>query len=503
MNKFTGKFAALQPDWAQLWGAVALLAGVTGLGLWAAERLSITSMALLYVLAVALVAYWVRPLAALGAALLAVMVFNFCFVPPRWTFSVDGRDNLIVLAVLLFVALVVSHLVGRLRHQTAVARCNSWRARQLQDLAVALAEAPSANGVRVLTLRALEKAFVGPAVVTLLQADGSLACDPGLEQHIVDGMYCCMREAAPLGPGTGRWPGLNAWYVPLGSKTRMQGAVYIGQVEAADEAGREHAQAVCALVAQTLWRLQLSVHMQASQAQAQRQQLQATYLAAISHDLRTPLAAVLAAATALQTQRDKLSGGEQERLVSSIVRETRYLSNVTENTLQLVQLSNTTQTLTRSWESMEEIVGAVLLRTRARDTGRRIKSRVPDGLPLIRADAVLLAQLLGNLLDNALKYSSGAIELDVRLEAPTLQVSVKDHGPAIAPDKYQSIFEPYARGDQNGTSARRGVGLGLALCRAIAQAHGGQLKLWPRRTGGNRFTLELPLDPNPPSGEMP
>lgn len=502
----TPRFAPPTPvtsPWLPLCWAFLLLAGVTGLGLWAGERLSLAALALLYVMAVALVAYSTRPIVALCVALLAVGVFNFCFVPPRWTLGVEGRDNLIVLGVMLFVALVISHLVGRLRDQTAAAGLHAARARQLQDLAVALAETPSTQGVRVLAQSALERAFARPFVIALLRADGSLDGDPQMEQNIADGLQCCMREAAVLGPGTGRWPGLNAWYLPLGSKAGMQGAVYIGQVEAADVEGREHAQAVCAVVAQALWRLQLAAHMLASQAQAQRQQLQATYLAAISHDLRTPLAAVLAAATALQTQGHKLGDAEQGRLLESIVSETDYLSNITENTLQLVHLSNAGQTLVRSWESIEEIVGAVLVRARARDSARRIKSRVPDSLPLIRADAVLLAQLLGNLLDNALKYSSGAIELEVRLLLTTLQVSVKDQGPAIAPEKYLSIFEPYARGDQQGSGARRGVGLGLALCRAIAQAHGGQLTLWPRRAGGNRFTLELPLDPNPPTGDMP
>jgi two-component system sensor histidine kinase KdpD len=486
-------------QWSLWAGALGLLAAVTAVGFWTDARLSLASLALLYVLAIALAAYHLSPVPALLNALVAVLAFNFFFVPPRWTLAVDGRENLIVLGVMLGVALVISHLVARLRQQTLAAHQNAGRAQQLQALAIALGEAGSAGGVRVLAESALARAFTGPHTLALFAADGSLECSADLEQQVVDGLQCCMREAAVLGPGTGRWPGLNAWYLPLGRQGHMQGAVYLGQVDAADTAGREHAQALCALVAQALWRLQLSAHMLASQAQAQRQQLQSTYLAAISHDLRTPLAAVLAAATALQIQGDKLSAADQTRLLNSIVNETAYLSTVTENTLQLVHLGNTTQSLHTTWESMEEIVGAVLARWRQRDPERRIRSCVPEGLPLLRADPVLLAQLLGNLLDNALKYSAGAIELDVRTTPLRWQVSVKDRGAQIPAERYDTIFAPYMRGDHSG---RRGAGLGLALCRAIAQAHGGTLQVWPRRTGGNRFTLELPLAPHQPEPQQ-
>jgi two-component system sensor histidine kinase KdpD len=255
---------------------------------------------------------------------------------------------------------------------------------------------------------------------------------------------------------------------------------------------------LCALLAQALWRLNVTSSMLAAQRESQRQQVQSTFLAAISHDLRTPLAAVVGSASSLQTQRDKLSAAEQDRLLGSIVSEASYLSTVTENTLQLVQLVNSSQALKRDWESMEEIVGAVLARVRQRDPARRIKSRVPDGLPLIRVDPVLLAQLMGNLLDNALKYSLDAIELVVNASGHEMQVSVKDRGAEIPEEKYQSIFEPYSRNDQSG---QRGAGLGLALCRAIASAHGGSLTLRRRTGGGNSFTLALPVDPQQPESE--
>ena len=187
---------------------------------------------------------------------------------------------------------------------------------------------------------------------------------------------------------------------------------------------------------------------------------------------------------------EKLSETERERLLASIASEAAYLSTLTENTLQLVRLTSLHKEIKRDWESLEEIVGAVLARVRQRDSTRRIRANVPSTLPLLKADPVLLAQLLANLLDNALQYSSGEIELSVKQKGPSLVLAVKDRGPGIAPAEQELIFEPYQRGDRSG---QRGAGLGLALCRAIAVAHGGNLTVRNRQGGGSCFFATLPM----------
>jgi two-component system, OmpR family, sensor histidine kinase KdpD len=485
-------------------GVVALLALATAGGFVLDHHVSLTSQAMLYVLTVVIASYRLPFVPSVVCALGSVTAFNFFFVPPRWTFAVDNQEHLIALFTMLVVALVIHHLANHLRKEAALAQLNAYRARQLQELASALTLTTSRAEVAALGQRALQAAFKGPLVLALRLTthpdDDNLDLPADGATQVRDGLQSCMREVAVLGPGTGRWPGLNAWYLPLGTKGQMQGAVCIHSVTAADDAGREHAQALCALIAQTLLRLQMTAAVIDAQAETQRQQVQGTFLAAISHDLRTPLAALVGAATSLQTQGDKLSAADQQRLLDSIVSEATYLSSVTENTLQLVQLTNASQDIRRSWEAMEEIVGAVLARTRTRDPAHRIQSKVPHDLPLIQADPVLLAQLVSNLLDNALKYSTGSIDLVVSVTLHTMEVAVKDRGPDIPADRQQAIFEPYARNDQSG---QRGAGLGLALCRAIAQAHKGTLGLRRRNRGGNVFVLSLPLAAEQPAGDTP
>jgi two-component system sensor histidine kinase KdpD len=398
------------------------------------------------------------------------------------------------------VALVISQLSQRLRGKTALARLHAQRAQQLQTLASALALCASADAVAQVGARHLAYAFAGPTALALRAPDGGLQMVSGsgsLAPSKQDGLRAAMREAAVLGPGTGRWPGLNAWYVPLGSVQAlggtpyMHGAACVQNVQASDQAGRGHAQALCVLVAQALERLHLAQAMALAQARNAHQQLQNTFLAAVSHDLRSPLAALVGNATSLQTQGDKMTAVQRLSLLDGIVRSARHLSRLTENTLQLVQLANAAVPLALDWESLEEIAGACVARQRqARGVVGRIRMHVPTGLPLVRLNAVLIAQLLDNLLDNALKYSTEAVDVKVRLQPGCVQLRVQDRGQTIAPSSYPHIFEPYARGDSSG---KQGAGLGLALCRAIAQAHGGKLSLRSRQGGGNSFMLSLPM----------
>ena len=479
------------------WIVCGLLAAATAGNLLLDRYVSVTSQAMVYVLAVVVTSYTLGWVASMSCAIAAVTLLNFLFIPPRFTFQVEAQENLFALFTMLAVALVISHLGSALRRETEAARLNERRARQLQELATDLAAASLPAEVHLLAQRHLGRAFPGPCLVALLDAQGELLLQPQQEAVFRDGMLACIREAATLGPGTGRWPGLNAWYLPLRAENHPGGAACVQNVSAYDHGGREHAQAICAQAGEALWRLKLSAAMRDAQEQSQWHRAQSTFLAAISHDFRTPLAAIMGAASSLQTQRDRLQPPQQERLLATIVSEARHLATLTENTLQLVRLDHAGE-LRTDWESLEEIVGSVLARVRDRDAAHRIQSRVPAGLPLVKADPVLLAQLLENLLDNALKYSADAIELEVALKGRRMEVAVHDRGNGIPTGEELAIFEPYHRSDRSG---QRGAGLGLAVCRAIARAHGGELSLHARPGGGSTFVLALPVEATQPETE--
>jgi two-component system sensor histidine kinase KdpD len=466
-----------------------LLAGATVVNLLLGRHASLTSHAMVYVLAIVLDSYAVSRTAAVLGALAAVVCLNFFFIEPRYTLQVDAQENVTALLAMLGVALVISHLAAVSRRETESARLNERRARQLQELATDLGGASLPGEIHVLAQRYLGRAFAGPCLVAFMAPDGEIHIPEG-SPDLRDGMLACIREGTVLGPGTGRWPGLDAWYLPLKSERHVGGAACVRNVRARDVGGRDHAQAICALVGQALWRVRLAESVHTAEEESQWHKAQNTFLAAISHDFRTPLASIMAAASALEMQRRRLPEPEQDRLLRSIVGEAAHLTTLTENTLQLVRLESAGE-LALDWQSVEEIVGAVLGRVRARDVNRRIHSQIPPALPLIKGDPVLLAQLLENLLDNALKYSADIIDLTAASDGKHITLAVHDRGDGIAAGEELAIFEPFRRGDRSG---KRGTGLGLAVCRAIARAHGGELTREARGDRGSSFVLRLPVE---------
>lgn len=451
---------------------------------------SLLGLTMIYVIVVVIAAYTLSRNKSILCAFLAVACLNYFFVPPRFTFHVEGKEHLIALGALLIVALIVSSLVARLKDESMTAKRNELRARQLQSFAISLSNAASIEQAQQMTKLAFETAF---SYTTHLRFLRQLNAHEALPQVINDGLEACIKEQKIIGSGTGRWNELEHWFVPIGEQ-EIFGAACIQDVALDDHAGREHAAALCSLSAQGLRRLHLSQKINHANQEIERQQLQTMFLSAISHDLRTPLAVVLGAASALQTQADKLSTEEQARLLNSIVDETNYLGTITENTLQLVRLKQAQPNLRTDWESMEEIVGSVLQRIKQRHTGNRIRYQIATDLPLIQVDAVLIAQLLSNLIDNALKYSEDKVTLSVELTQPKLlQICVKDLGPGIPQQERESIFEAYTHSRQHDQSSQRGAGLGLAVCRAIARAHGGDLIVKARQTGGSNFVVKLPV----------
>jgi len=474
--------------------ALALLSAATAVCAVLDPVISLMSQAMIYLLAVVAASYLLPRLAAVGAAIGAVAALNFFFVPPRYTLAVEHREHLISLVAMLAVALLVSYLSAALKRESTAARESESRSGQLRSLAIDLAAAGSEAEAVDIGRRALLQHVAGP-VLLVTTFDGAIRPGVDASEDVQRALRCCIDEAAVLGPGTGRWPGLDAWYVPLGTRGRVVGAVRIEPALASDTIGREHAQAIAALVAQGVWRLRLLEANLAARAEVERQHVQATFLASVSHDLRTPLAAIVTAASSLEAQRGRLDDEEQDRMLAGIVAEARYLTAVTENTLQLVRLSAAGGALETEWQSIEEIVGSVVGRLRSRPSGARIRARLARGLPLVRGDATLLAQLATNLIDNALKYSESAVDLTIVQHGDRLLLSVKDRGPGLAPGDESRVFEPFYRGRD--ASEARGAGLGLALCRAIAAAHGGSLGVSGRAHGGCRFTLALPVVEQP------
>ncbi len=493
--------------WLFVIGAVAM----ASLLCWAVDRhLSLTVQAAVYLVAVVVVAYRCDRAQSATAALLSVLSLNLLFVPPRGTLSVDSAEHLLTLGAFLVVALLISHLSARLRGETAHAQDRERRALQLQGLAGELAaladvadvvDAHHSQQALRPAMQRLDQACGAPVLLAIRQADDKLADAAGallpadLPQRAA--LQHCIDDGRALGPGTDRWPDLTAWYLPLRDGMQTLAALEWPVADGAgiDDETRQHAQAMCDLLSAALQRARHAAQAFTARSQAQLEQQRSALLAAVSHDFRTPLASIVGAASSLSEQRDRLTEADRERLVALIAQEADYLVTMTENTLQWARLSSAQREVQRDWQSLEEIIGTVLARVRRRDPQRRVQAHVPAALPLVRADPIMLAQLLDNLLDNALKYSDGPVDIDAAFDGQALRVSVNDRGPGHPARDADRIFESFVRGASS--AGVRGSGLGLAVCRAIAEAHGGTLIAKARVGGGSSFVLSLVVEDAP------
>ncbi len=502
----------------------------------------LAQLALVPVLAAAVAALWLPLWLALATALLAVVGFNVGFVPPRGSFDVDLRAHWLLLLTLGVVSTVVTLLMDRQRRLAAAERAHAQRAQDLLQLGERLRDADdplqAAPALRALLGRLSPSTAAGEALSALMlgapDSDGPQACTLLGEADADErtGLWLCLSRGQAMGPGTGKHEEQPAWYLPLRGRSGAAhasslGAALLRQPPLAPDAAataRAHAQALCDQFGLALARARAHAAAAAAAEEAQAQQLRNTLLAGISHDYRTPLATVLGAASSLQAQDERLSPAQRQRLAARIVDEVGHLTRLTNNTLQLARLGAPGHALPAAWlawESVEELAGSVVQRLRQQHPALVLKLRVEPGLPLLRCSAELIVQLLDNLVFNALTHgqsgangvngTDGVAEVELRVHreaapaaAPALVLAVRDRGPGVPPAERERIFQAFERGSGPAAPAadapsRRGAGVGLALCRAIAQAHGGTLRYRARAHGGASFECVLPLPPAPPT----
>lgn len=507
------KNPAVRDEWRWRDAGAAALTWVVGAAALVAfdGSVDLANLAMVLVLTSALAALWLPAWAGAVAGAIGVLAFNWSFVPPRGGFSVDLRQHALLLGAMLVVNAIFATLMANLRHQARQARRSMVRAEQLRAWSETLRDSDDPFAHAGTLQQVLEQAS-GVDVALLLprdRPDGTQDQAAVLSVGAPDGdqtvgLWHCLRSGEPLGPGTGRHAGQPDWYLPLRGRGECLGAAVLrGRGLQPDDPLRGHLQALCDQLGLALQRARSLREERSARDLAQSQAVRNALLSAISHDYRTPLATIMGAASSLEAQGARMDAAQRERLAHTIVEEASRLARMTDNTLQLARLDAPGVALRCDWESAEEIVGAVLAHARRQDAGRRVRARLEPGLPLLWCDALLLAQLLDNLVDNALKYSpaDSPVEILVRREGERAVLAVRDRGPGVAPAWRERIFEVFQRGE--GVEPKRGAGVGLAVCRAIARAHGGELRLRPRGRGGASFECVLPLRqaPAPPPSE--
>jgi two-component system, OmpR family, sensor histidine kinase KdpD len=443
---------------------------------------------------------------AILAATLGVIVFDFVFVPPYFGFVPHDDSYVTTFIMMIVVGVTVSTLANRVREQAALARSHEQWAMTLHALSRDLAEARDVRAVVASATRHLEAALTGATVVLLPGPRGELVAEtsvgPGfpLEPAETVAARSVFERGSAAGRGTDVQPQVSSFWFPLQTSERTLGV--LGFRPAAD-GGRDTTrlpmlEALAHQVSGALERALLADEAKATELRARTEELRNALLSSVSHDLRTPLAAVMGSASTLLEDRGLLSNTQRIDLTRTIYEETERLNRLVTNLLAMTRVESKGFELRREWVPLEETVGAALERLRARLAGRPILNQLPADPPLVPIDAVLLEQVFVNLLENAVRYTPPGtpLEIDARRDGDRVIVEVRDSGPGLPAGLEERVFEKFFRAP--GAPAG-GSGLGLTICRGIVAAHGGAIVAASRPEGGAVFRLTLPLLGGPPA----
>ncbi len=460
-----------------------------------------TNLVVLYLLGVVAVAMRCSRRVAVAASFLSVAAFDFFCVPPYLTFRVADYEYLITFAGMLVVALVISTQTARIRMQAANAVDSEARTETLYRLSRRLAGQTRVFDVARTAAECAEEVFQVPVVI-FLPDEGKITFRRRTSDHLP---ISTAEEAAAqwvfdhgqkAGKGSDAFSDAAAVYLPLRSARKTVGVMGVLPDSNRDVFFLEHKNLLEAYASQTALAIERTLSQHAAEEtriQMQTEQMRSSLLSAVSHDLRTPLASITGAASTLHSQGERLPPETRGDLLDSISEEAERLGRLVGNLLEMTRFESGGVELRRDLYPLEEIVGAALQRMEPQLVGRPVTTLLPDSLPLVSVDDVLLGQVVVNLLENAVKYSPPGTPVEVAAEAEEggVTLEVRDRGPGFAPGEEQRVFEKFYRGRPEGV---RGAGLGLAICRAIVEAHGGTIEAFNRAGGGAVLRIRLPLE---------
>ena len=502
--------------WPAYLKAVGVILAITGLCALLFRRIELSNLVMLYLLGIVLVAVRFGRGPSVLAAVLGVTAFDFLFVPPLYSFAVSDAQYLITFGVMIATGLIISSLAARGKHQARVAQQRERRAGELYALSRELSRRLDLAEISAILVRHVTAAIEGQAAVLL----------PDDEGHLQDPTHFCTRgtpsKSAARYPVPGNDLGIAQWaydhrqtsghgsdtlasadaiYLPLNALRRCIGVLGLRPKDARQLSIPEQMHLLESLVNQAaiaMERVQLAQAAQSADTQIASEQLRSTLLASISHDFRTPLASIIGAtSTLLDDAADNLDPARRRELLRSTLDESQRLHRLVGNLLDLTRLTSGPIELKREWVAIDEVIGAVLGRLREALGQREVRLQIPDDLPLVRCDEVMIEQVLYNLIENAIKHTPPAspIRITVKAWPAVMEVSVADSGPGLPAGEEQLVFDKFHRGRRE--AAQSGFGLGLTICKTIVEAHGGQISARNLAEGGAEFRFSLPLDPDP------
>ena len=514
-----GKSVALaQPpqasrQWRYLVGALAsLLTGLIATPL--IPYFDLANIVMVFLLTVVLVAVRLGRGPVIIATIVGVGVFDFFFVPPRFSFAVSDLQYILTFIIMLIVGLITAHLTSNLRYQARVAVQRESRSRALYEFARALSGTLQTEQIFETTRQFIQRTFDAKATLllpdnfgrlqlpTVLQGDASRSAnlsvlDIGIAQWAFD-------HATAAGMGTDMLPGSSSFYLPLVAPMRTRGILALqpnSRRWTLIPEQRQQLDTFATLAAIALERLHYSEVAQDALIHMESERLRNSLLSALSHDLRTPLTSIVGLSESLALSRS-ISAPTDREFAQALHGEALRMSNLVTNLLDMARMESGMVKLNMQWHSLESLVGSALRASNSQLVRHHVQTNLSHDLPLLQVDAILIERVLCNLLENATKYTPAdtVITISAHVGDAFMYITVADNGPGLPDTQAEKLFEKFTRGERE--SATPGVGLGLAICRAIVSAHGGTIWAEQSSAGGAAFIFTIPLGTPPAMPEL-
>lgn len=495
--------------WGRFLQSLGLVFLMTLAGFPLRQILDPANLVMLYLVAVIIAAVFLGRGPAIMASIISVFAFDFFFVDPRFKFTVNDTQYILTFIGLLVVGLIISNSAALLRDQVEVLQRRERQTQALNLLSRELTGAINLEQVMETVIRNVGEMFTREAVI-LLPAEGKRllkeASTPGFEMGETEMAVAewAFKNGQPAGRGTDTLPAAEIRYIPL---ITARGIVGVLGIKPADSQSifsldqRMLMEGVVNVSALAIERASFADKAAQSEMLRMTEKLQTALLNSISHELRTPLASITGVLSSLaESERTsepsvKLDPATTLELIDSAAQQARRLNRLVENLLDMTRLESGALRLNREPADVQDLIGTVLSQAPDRLCDHPIMIDVPQDLPLVSLDAVLVAQVLANVLDNACKYSPAGspIEVRARQRRDLVEVSIRDHGPGIPPGDIERIFDKFYRVQRQDAIA--GTGLGLSICKGIIEAHGGTIWAEVCVDGGLTVTFALPLQP--------
>ena len=454
-----------------------------------------SELALIFVVTVLVVAMRARMLITILSVVICFVLYNYFFIEPRFTLRISAERGVITIVIFIASALLVGRLANQLRAQVLSLRAANSVSLQMQELERKLSSCVDIEQVLNIAKQHLESSL--NATVWLRVGTQELGESSALNEKDQIAANWTQKNAKPCGRFTNTLTQSEWWFNPL-NLVGGYGVIALRFNQKTETISFEQqrlAELMIDDIAQTTSRVQLSLQLENSRVVAETEKLRSALLSSVSHDLRSPLAAMIGSADSLKYYAEQMSVEDRESLLDTIHVEGERLDRYIQNLLDMTRLGHHGLSLSRDWIGVEELIGSATQRLKRYQPKVNIHVEMPEDLPQLHVHPALIEQAIFNVLENAAKFSPDDVPIEVRIQQQDqlLQIDIMDQGVGIPEDEREQIFDMFYT-MQRGDRGKTGTGLGLAIVKAIIGAHMGSIEALAGTYGqGTLIRIRLPL----------